>query len=89
MSDLPYNSMLPHQVTIHFVYFAELWLNSLPAAAGVSEKYSPHEIVLGRELNFDKHCEATFGSYVEARNDVNPDTRGKTVPPPQLPLTAL
>ena len=38
-------------------------------AAGVSKKYSPHEIVLGRELDFDKHCKATFGSYVEAHED--------------------
>ncbi len=68
MSDLPYN-ILPRQITIHLVYFAVLWLNSLPAAAGVSEKYSPREIVLGCKLNFDKHCKATFGSYVEAHED--------------------
>ncbi len=68
VSDLPYN-ILPHQVTIHLVYFAVLWLNSLPAAAGVSKKYFPHKIVLGRELNFDKHCKATFGSYIEVHKD--------------------
>jgi hypothetical protein len=68
MSDLPYNILL-HQITIHLVYFAVLWLNSLPAAAGVSKKYSPREIVLGCELDFDKHCKATFGSYVEAHKD--------------------
>jgi hypothetical protein len=68
VSDLPYN-ILPHQITIHLVYFAVLWLNSLPAAAGVSKKYSPRKIVLGRELDFNKHCKATFGSYVEAHED--------------------
>ncbi len=68
VSDLPYN-ILPRQITIHVVYFAVLWLNSLPAAAGVSKKYSPREIVLGRELDFNKHCKATFGSYVEAHKD--------------------
>jgi hypothetical protein len=50
VSDLPYTK-LPHQVVIHLVYFALLWLNSLPAAAGVSDKYSPHKIVLGHELD--------------------------------------
>jgi hypothetical protein len=39
---------LPRQVIIHLVYFSVQWLNSLPAAAGVSDKYSPWEIVLGR-----------------------------------------
>jgi hypothetical protein len=68
VSDLPYTP-LPCQVVIHLVYFAVLWLNSLPAAAGVSDKYSPREIVLGRKIDFKKHCKATFGSYVEARND--------------------
>ncbi len=68
VSDLPYTP-LPCQVIIHLVYFAVLWLDSLPAAAGVSDKYSPWEIVLGRELDFKKHCKTTFGSYVEAHND--------------------
>jgi hypothetical protein len=68
MSDLLYN-ILPRQITILLVYFAVLWLNSLPAAAGVSKKYSPCEIVLGCKLNFDKHWKATFGSYFEAHKD--------------------
>ena len=40
MSDLPYTILL-RQVTIHLIYFAILWLNSLPASTGVSDKYSP------------------------------------------------
>ncbi len=81
VSDLPYN-ILPRQITIHLVYFAVLWLNSLPAAAGVSKKYSPREIVLGRKLNFDKHCKATFGSYVEAHKDptITNTMRSRTFP---------
>jgi hypothetical protein len=66
--DLPYMP-LPRQVVIHLIYFAVLWLNSLPAAAGVSDKYSPREIVLGRKLDFEKHCKTPFGSYVKAHND--------------------
>jgi hypothetical protein len=53
VSDLPYTP-LPCQVVIHLVYFAVLWLNSLPAATRVSDKYSPWEIILGHELNFEK-----------------------------------
>ena len=67
--DLPYMP-LPRHVVIHLVYFAVLWLNSLPAAVGVSDKYSPWEIVLGRELDFKKHCKTTFVSYVEAHDDL-------------------
>jgi hypothetical protein len=66
--DLPYK-VLPCQVAIHLVYVAVLWLNSLPVAVGVSEKYSPRKIVLGWELDFTKHCIAPFGSYIEAHSN--------------------
>jgi hypothetical protein len=65
MSDLPFK-VLHRQVIIHLVYFASLWLNSLPMAAGVSNNTPPHKIVLGLELNFARHCITPFGSYVEA-----------------------
>ncbi len=65
MSDLPFE-VLPCQVVIHLVYFAILWFNSLPAAAGVLEQYFPHEILLSRYLDFAKHCIVPFGSYMEA-----------------------
>jgi hypothetical protein len=38
-------------------------------ASGVSKKYSTRKIVLDRELYFNKHCKATFESYVEAHDD--------------------
>jgi hypothetical protein len=85
VSDLPYTT-LPRQVVIHLVYFAVLWLNSLPAPPGVSNKYSPREIVLGRKLNFKKHCKATFGSYVKAHND---PTITNTMRPRTFPGTFL
>jgi hypothetical protein len=66
--DLPYTKLL-RQVDIHLIYFAVLWLNSLPAAAGVSDKYSPLKIVLGPKLDFKKHCKAIFGSYIKAHDD--------------------
>jgi hypothetical protein len=65
--DLPY-SLLPQQVVIYLVYFAVLWLNSLPAAAGVSEIYYHPKIFLGRKLDFTKHCITPFGSYIKAHN---------------------
>ena len=37
VSDLPFTK-LPCQVVIHHVYFDILWLNSLPATVGVSNK---------------------------------------------------
>jgi hypothetical protein len=68
VSDFPYTT-LPRQVVIHLVYFTVLWLNSLPAAARVSDKYSPWQIILGHKLDFKKQCKTTFGSYIKAHND--------------------
>jgi hypothetical protein len=52
VSNLPYK-ILPRQVIIHLIYFSVFWLNSLPSAVGISEKYSPRIIVTGRELDFN------------------------------------
>jgi hypothetical protein len=68
VSNLHYK-ILPRQVVIHLVYFSLLWLNSLPSAVGVLEKYPPCNIVIGCELNFNKHCKTTFASYVKAHED--------------------
>jgi hypothetical protein len=35
-------------------------------AAKVSYKYSPCKITLDRELDFEKHCKAIFGSFLNA-----------------------
>ncbi len=67
VSDLPFK-VLPHQAVIHLFYLAVLWLNSLPAAAGVSEQYSLHKIVLGCKIDSVKPCITLFGSYVKAHN---------------------
>jgi hypothetical protein len=80
VSDLPY--------IIHLVYFAVLWLNSLPVAARVYE-YSPCKIIFGSKLDFKKHCKTTFGSYFEAHDDptITNTMRFRTFPGIFLGLT--
>ena len=61
---------LPKQFVIHMVYFAVLMINAFPAAQGVSERYSPREIVTGRGLVFGTSIpNILFGTYVEASID--------------------
>ena len=71
---------LPKQVIIHIVYFAVFWLNAPPATNGISEVHSPREIVLGRSIDCNLHCRATFGQYVHAHidPDVTNDMKGRT-----------
>ena len=44
-------------------------INAVPADGGISEIFSPREIVTGRKIDMEKDCRALFGSYVEASKD--------------------
>ena len=56
-------------VVIHMVYFICMMINGVIAENGISEKFSPREIVLGRAIDFKKDCRVPFGLYVEASRD--------------------
>ena len=45
-------------------------LNYMPYLRGISENFSPRELVTVRGLDFNKHCKARLGSYVEANEDI-------------------
>jgi hypothetical protein len=60
---------MPDQFVIHLLYFVTLWINAFPSDSGVSDAYSPREIVTGMKMDYAKHCKARFGSYVEASDD--------------------
>ena len=55
-------------------------VNAVPAAEGISQVFSPREIVTQRKFDFKKDCEALFGSYVEASTDaiVTNDMKSRT-----------
>ena len=63
--DLPFQ-YLPKQIVIHMVYFVCTVVNAVPAAEGISQVFSPREIVTQRKFDFKKDCKALFGSYIEA-----------------------
>jgi hypothetical protein len=69
VSELPYNDSIPDQIMIHLLQFIAFWINAMPSESGVSEVYSPREIVTGMKLDFKRHCRARFGAYVEASYD--------------------
>ena len=67
---------LPHyclstKINIHLVSFLIMWLNALPSGNGISQKYSPREIVTELNLGFKKNCKVGFGSYVESHYEPN------------------
>ena len=60
---------LAKPVVIQIVYNATLFINVVPDALGVSERYSPREIVTQRKFVFERDCKVLFGTYVQVSND--------------------
>jgi hypothetical protein len=48
-----------------------MWMNSFPVKSGISEKWSPRDVVLRHKLDAKLHCKVHFGAYCEVH--VDPD----------------
>jgi hypothetical protein len=61
----------PKQVIIHLIYFMLMWMNVGPNEIGISQVYSPREIVTGKTLGYNLHCKANLGQYIHPHIDLN------------------
>ena len=55
----------PNVMARMMVLNAVTQLNLVPAKGGVSEYYSPHMILKRPNLDWSKHCQFEFGTYVQ------------------------
>ena len=62
---------LPRILLSYLARNAVFWLNSFPAADGISSLLSPRYIVLGKNIIYDKHIRQEFGSYVQTHKEHN------------------
>jgi hypothetical protein len=69
--NLPYR-VIPKVMLRYLAMIAATQLNLFPAKGGISAYYSPHVILGGRNIDFEKHCQVPFGAYVQANQDNNP-----------------
>ena len=60
---------LPRILLSYLARNAVFWLNSFPAADGISSLLSPRYIVLGKNIIYDKHIRQEFGSYVQTHEE--------------------
>ena len=51
------------------LHFCVMWISSFPVKSGISEKWSPRELVSRTKLDTKLHCRAPFGSYCEMHID--------------------
>ncbi len=68
MATLPYLT-LPKIMIIKLMHFCILWLNSFPVKLGVSEKWSPRELILRHQLDAKLHCKTPLGAYCKMHTD--------------------
>jgi hypothetical protein len=78
---LPY-AHIPHQMLLHLLHHIVMWLNNFPVSGGVSDHFSPREIILRNRLDYSHHCKALFGSYCETHEDNEPTNsmQSRTLP---------
>jgi len=55
-----------------------MWLNNFPLAGGISDRFSPKEIILRHRLDAKHHCRAPFGAYCETHEENMPTNSMKT-----------
>jgi len=65
---LPYKKLLRIMV-IELLHFCVMWMNLFPVKLGISEKWSPWELVSQTKLDAKLHCRAPFKSYCEMHID--------------------
>jgi hypothetical protein len=68
---LPFN-YIPRQLKIEFIYFVILWLNVLPVKTGISNIYSPRELLVKWKLDCKKHCRVLPGMYCKVHSEPSP-----------------
>jgi hypothetical protein len=67
-STLPFLT-LPKLMITKLMHFCVMWMNSFPVKLGISEKWSPQELVAWHKLDAKHHCKALFGAYCEVHVD--------------------
>ncbi len=54
---------------VELIYFCVMWVIAIPNKNGVSDNYSPREIVVQQQLDYRKHCQVPFGVYFKVFKD--------------------
>ena len=65
---LPFCKMLPRLI-IEMVYASVFWLNCFPVENGVSSTHSPRDLIVGLPIDYNKHCQVEFGTYVQVHEE--------------------
>jgi hypothetical protein len=74
---LPFKK-LPNRIVTELVYYSTFWLNSFPVNDGVSKVLSPRSLIVGMEIDYSKHCQLEFGTYVQTHEEHDNSMHART-----------
>ena len=75
---LPFQK-IPAQLVIEVAKTAVFWLNVFPAAGGVSKDLSPHTILTGQQVDYNRLCRYQFGEHTQTHEEHNNSMNLRTV----------
>lgn len=75
---LPF-TRIPRNLVIELVKTSVFWLNSFPKHICISQNMSPAEIVTGRKVDGERHCQFEFGEYVHTHEEHNNTMAPRTI----------
>ena len=76
--NLPYKA-IPRIMIKHMCMNQAKNATVFPAKNGISAHYSPHTIITGQAIDFEKHCKFEFGTYVQAFVRSDNSLRARTI----------
>ena len=64
--------ILPSGIIINLVAFVLMWLNAFPRKEASPPPIATCNIILGSQLDCNKHCRLSFGAYAQVQDDLDP-----------------
>jgi hypothetical protein len=54
---------------VEIVQVSVFWLNTFPPDDDVLDTLSPRDLIVGRKIDFNKHCRIEYGTYAQVHED--------------------
>jgi hypothetical protein len=60
---------IPSRMLVEMVQASVFWLNTFPPDDDILHTLSPRDLIVGRKIDFNKHCRIEYGTYAQVHED--------------------
>ncbi len=60
---------LSTKMIVELIHSSVFWLNTFPPTGEISDTLSPCAIIIGSEIDYNKHCRIEYGAYVQRHEE--------------------